>query len=161
MPKIYAKIVIDAPREKVWEVLGNFTCIAAYSPDVRSARVVSKHGAGEGAIRRLELNTQGYVEESVTMWSEGQGFSVSVIGPPNPLRQCSRRWWLARQGNGTEVTLEVNYQLKYGPIGALLDLISTRRALRGTSHGSLSGLKYHVETGEAVEDRVPELPLAA
>ena len=161
MPKIYASIVIDAPREKVWEVLGDFTCVAAYSPDVRSARVVSKNGTGEGATRRLELNRQGYVEERVTTWSEGQGFSVSVIGQRSPLRQSSRRWWLARQGNGTEVTLEVNYQLKYGPIGALLDLISTRRALRGASDRSLSGLKYHVETGEAVGDRVPELPMAA
>jgi ligand-binding SRPBCC domain-containing protein len=161
MPKIYARIVIDAPREEVWEILGNFTCVAAYSPDVRSARVVSDTGSGPGATRRLELNSRGYVEESVTSWSEGQGFSVSVIGPPNTLKQRSRRWWLAQQGNSTEVTLEVDYRLKYGPIGALRDLVSTRRALRGTSHRSLSGLKYHVETGEAVGDSVPELPLAA
>ncbi len=58
-------------------------------------------------------------------------------------------------GDGTIVSVSPDYQLKFGPIGALLDRLILGRQLRKGMENLLAGLKYHVETGELVGDNVP------
>ncbi len=45
--------------------------------------------------------------------------------------------------------------MKFGPIGVLLDRLILGRQLRKGMENLLAGLKYHVETGELVGDKVP------
>ena len=52
----------------------------------------------------------------------------------------------------TEVVATIDYQLKGGPLGTLMDVAMARRQLGQGFTALLAGLKHHVETGETVDD---------
>ena len=161
MAIISTRIQINAPREKVWEVLADLGDVAAYNPSVRTSQLTSESNGGVGATRRLELYPKGYIDEKIMSWTEGQGYSVSAVAPPGPLKKLDARWSLRPDGNGTVVTVDTHYRLRFGPFGALLDVLGVGSRLRKTSNKILSGLKYRVESGDAVAERVPKLPVPA
>ena len=57
-------------------------------------------------------------------------------------------------GEGTIVVATLDYQVKFGPLGTLLDKLIMGRLFRKGVIGHLAGLKYHVETSELVGNRV-------
>ena len=57
---------------------------------------------------------------------------------------------------GTVVSVSPDYELKFGPIGVVMDLLFARRQLRRGMEDLVAGLKYHVETGELVGDSLPD-----
>ena len=61
---------------------------------------------------------------------------------------------------GTVVTVTPEYTLKYGPVGWLMDRIMVRQLFNGGMEDLLSGLKYYVETGEIVGERIPGMAAA-
>ena len=58
----------------------------------------------------------------------------------------------ADHGDSTVVGLMTDYELKYGPIGALMDTLFARRQVRKGMDELLAGLKHHIETGETVNE---------
>ena len=56
------------------------------------------------------------------------------------------------------VTITPDYALKFGPVGVIADLLFARRQMKKGMADMAAGLKYHIETGELVENRVPEHP---
>ncbi len=62
---------------------------------------------------------------------------------------------MTADGDGTIVSVSPDYQLKFGPIGALVDRLILGRQMRKGMDELLAGLKYHVETGELVGDAIP------
>jgi hypothetical protein len=42
------------------------------------------------------------------------------------------------------------YELKYGPLGALMDRLMVRKAMSQGMEGLLAGLKHYSETGKQV-----------
>ncbi len=64
-------------------------------------------------------------------------------------------------GNGTIVTVAPDYKLKYGLLGWLMNQIVVRQKFQKGMEDLLTGLKYHIETGELVGDRVPDMAAAA
>ncbi len=59
------------------------------------------------------------------------------------------------------VTAFIDFQMKFGPVGALLDKLVLRRQFRKVMALGLGGLKYHVETGEVVGTKLPKGALEA
>ena len=51
----------------------------------------------------------------------------------------------------------MDFELNYGPLGALLTMVAAKRQFKERVKTMLAGLKYHVETGNLVQDKVPEL----
>ena len=61
---------------------------------------------------------------------------------------------------GPVVTVTPDYTLKYGPVGWLMDRIMVRQLFNGGMEDLLSGLKYYVETGRIIGERVPGMAAA-
>ncbi len=78
-----------------------------------------------------------------------------------PLHRNVVKFSVEADGSGTIVTVAPDYTLKYGLLGRLLNQIVVRRKFKKGMEDLLTGLKYHVETGELVGDRVPDLTAAA
>ena len=150
------EIRINAPKEKVWGVLADLGGIYKWNPGVSHSRSTSEASGGEGATRHCDLaNPKGYLEERAFDWREGEGFKIDIYESSFPIERNVVEFSLRADGDGTIVSVSPDYQLKFGPIGALIDKLVAGRQLRKGMENLLAGLKYHVETGELVGDSVP------
>ena len=156
MPRFSSQIRIAAPKEKVWEVLADLGGIYKWNPGVANSHATSESRQGEGATRHCDLQGKGdYLEERAFGWREGEGYKIDVYETNLPLKRNIVEFSLTSDGDETIVTVSPDYELKFGPIGVIMDLLVARRQLRRGMEELLAGLKYHVETGELVGDRVP------
>ena len=158
MTRVRASVFIDAPSEAVWEVLADLEGISRWNPGVADSRLTSERVSGEGATRHCDLqNPRGYLEERAFDWHDHEGYSIDVTASNFPLKRNVVEFSIHPESDGTRAIVMVDYVLKYGPIGALVDVFMVRRQYRRGFNNLLSGLKYHIETGEIVGDRVPSV----
>ena len=155
MTQVAAEVRIDAPKEKVWEVLANLGGIDKWNPGVAHSHWTSEQKQGVGASRHCDLqNPSGHLEERAIEWREGEGYTIDVYESSFPMKNTVE-FAIKPEGGGTRVYVTVDYRLKYGPVGALLDVLFVRRQIQKGFDRLVAGLKYHVETGDPVDDKVP------
>ena len=157
MPRITATAKINASKEQVWEVLADLGAIYKWNPGVSKSYLTSGLAQGDGAERHCDLGTKGdFLKERALDWREGEGFKIEVYDTNLPLKRNVVTFSLQSDGEGTVVSVSPDYELKFGPIGVVMDLLFARRQLRRGMEDLVAGLKYHVETGELVGDSLPD-----
>ena len=128
-----AEIDIDAPPERVWEVLTQFEKWAQWNPDVKSMSY-------EGPL----------VPGTQFRWKAGPGKIVSTLDRVEPPRYISwhgrtltidayHEWWLEPRGGGTHVRTEESF------FGALARL--GRRPLQNALDKSFADGVAHLKRG--------------
>ncbi len=152
---------IAAPKDEVWSVLSDLGSIHRWNPGVKASHATSDAPGGEDATRHCDLQRPGgkavgYLEERAVEWREGDGYRIEITDSNLPLKTASVEFALEADGDGTLVRVGPRYKLKGGPIGWLVDKVIGRRQYRKGMEQLAAGLKYHVETGNEVGDRVPE-----
>lgn len=158
MSRVSTSVYIDAPAEAVWAVLADLGGISRWNPGVAQSRVTSDQLEGEGATRHCELqNPRGYLEERAINWRDGEGYSIDLTDSSFPIKRNRVDFSIHPESDGTRAIVSVDYTLKYGPIGVVIDTLLVGRRYRRGFDDLLAGLKYHIETGKIVEDRVPSV----
>lgn len=159
MSRFNVETRIDAPREKVWEVLSDLGSIYKWNPGVSHSYSTSEAGSGEGATRHCDLQSGtksiGYLEERAFDWRDGEGFKIDIYESNLPIKRNIIEFTLSDTDGGTVVSLTPDYQLKFGVLGWLMDKLIARRQLKKGMKGLLDGLRYHVETGREVGSELP------
>jgi uncharacterized protein YndB with AHSA1/START domain len=148
MTTITKTIQINAPKQKVWQILSNLETVQNYSPAVANSFYTSDNREGVGASRQCDWEG-GYIKEQITAWQLGEGYSfiVSEDGEPgSPMETQVGHFALAENGPGTLVTMTFEYSLKAGaPVDPQeIEQMWAEELLPGI----LAGLKHYVETGE-------------
>ena len=118
----------------------------------------SENDQGDGATRHCDLTQGGYLKERALDWHEGKDFKIDIYETNLPLERNVVAFSVEADGDGTIVKVAPEYVIKYGPLGWLMDRLLVRRQFKKGMEGLLSGLKYHIETGQLVGDRVPDVP---
>ena len=152
---------IDAPVETVWSVLADLGSIYKWNPGVAASQSTSESPQGEGATRHCDLDDKNYLKERAFDWREGEGYKIDVTESTMPLESNIVTFQIAPDGAGTRVTVTADYKLKFGPIGALMDMIFAKRQFQQAFDDMMAGLKHYVETGEEIGDSVPEAAVPA
>jgi len=161
LPQLKGDIEIRAPRERVWEVLADLSAVQHYNPMVKSARYASDQRLGIGASRRCELAPMGSIQETAIRWDEGAGYTLKLHGGHGmpPFRTATARFEVTEAGAGTaRASFAMDYELKYGPLGWMMDRLMVRAMFGRTVVRVLAGLKEHVEAGD---ENPAEAPPAA
>jgi ligand-binding SRPBCC domain-containing protein len=148
-------IRIDAPPEKVWSVLASLDVLDQYDPGITKVEVVSISREGPGAARRCDLAPGGWFKERVADWTPNQSLSFELYECSLPVRRLKHSYSLAPDGSGTVVRQRMEYELKFGPLGRLMDAIVVRKKWDAGIKGFFAGLKQYVETGRARERKLP------
>ncbi|MCH7624755.1 MAG: SRPBCC family protein [Chloroflexi bacterium] len=149
MTKVSAEIVIDAPAERVWEVLADFGSVYKWAPGVTESHSTSSSNSGADAARHCEVPGFGGIEEFVTEWSEGVGFSYRV-DPVGLISGATSTWKITPQGDKTLVYTELNLKMRFGVFGLLMEKLVVKRKIEKGTRNGLEGLKQHVMTGELI-----------
>ena len=88
MPEVYVSSIIDAPIEKVWEVLRDFNALPLWHPLVARSRIEEDRPADAiGCIRNFQLtNTGGTIREQLLALSDVEHFcTYSIFEAPLPV----------------------------------------------------------------------------
>ena len=140
-------IRIDAPLEKVWSVLASLDALDRYDPGITKSEIVSPKREGPGSARRCELKPGGWFKERVADWKPHESLSFELFECTLPVRRLKHRYTLTPDGSGTLVSQRMEYELKFGPVGKLMDAVMVRKKWDAGIKGFFAGLKVYVETG--------------
>jgi hypothetical protein len=130
---------------KVWALLGDLEVVQRYNPTVRAASIEGERRSGVGAMRSCELVPSGRIVERVTHWEDGRAVGLEVAESDWPIHFMR---WVTRiepDGDGTRITQELEYKVKFGPVGWLLDRLVMRRKLRATLDSVFASLVRQAE----------------
>jgi ligand-binding SRPBCC domain-containing protein len=140
-------IRIDAPPEKVWAVLARLDVLDQYDPVVKKSEVISPERQGLGASRRCDLVAGGWFKEKVVAFEPHRSISFELFECTLPVRRLKHDYTLTAEEGGTRVRQRMEYQLKMGFLGRLMDAVVVRRKWDAGIRGFFAGLKSYVETG--------------
>jgi hypothetical protein len=129
----------------VWALLGDLEAVQRYNPTVRSATIEGKQRIGIGATRACELVPKGRVVERVTTWEDGRAVGLEVAESDWPIHFMR---WVTRiepDGNGTRITQDLEYKVKFGPVGWLLDRLVMKKKLTAALDAVFASLVRHAE----------------
>ena len=152
MTVLESSIRIDATPEKVWSVLASLDALAKYDPGVAKSEIVSPAKEGPGAARRCDLTPGGWFKERVADWRPNEAISFELYECTLPVRRLQHAYTLVREGTATVVRQRMEYQLKFGLLGKLLDAVMVRRRWSAGIRAFFAGLKRHVEADRGSAD---------
>ena len=118
-----------------------------YDPGVKKSEVVSEVKQGPGSARRCYLAPGGWFEERVAEWEPARAISFELFRCTLPVRRLEHRYTLTADGCATIVRQRMEYDLKFGPLGRLMDALVMRRKWDDGIKAFFAGLKNHVEAG--------------
>ena len=153
MKTLSYKIDIDATPEVVWDIIADFGGVYRYSPGVKHSQTLSSHNQGLGADRICHLAPAGNIKERITEWNEGKSYTLEIYqgkGAPPVKKAYATLALEPGKNDGTVVTASLQYEMKYGPVGAAMDAALFGPFLAKGFTGLLAGMKHYAETGEEV-----------
>jgi hypothetical protein len=131
--------------DRLWSLLADLEAVQRYNPGVREAKIQGSARTGVGATRACELLPKGRVVERVTHWEEGRALGLEVAESDWPIHFMR---WVTRvepSVGGSRISQELEYQVKFGPLGWLLDRLVMERKLRATLDGIFASMVRHAE----------------
>ena len=160
MSKQVKQVRINAPKEKVWEILADFGGVANWAPTITSAHLLADVNGGIGATRSCDHISGAAIEEVITEWEEGEYYSYEMTTSLGPIKTLLNTWAVRAEGNDTVITLSMDFKMRFGPLGLLM--IPMAKMMMGKEMKlALAGLKHHVETSQVIERDHPGLPVTA
>jgi ligand-binding SRPBCC domain-containing protein len=145
MTVLHNTIRISAPPEVVWQALTKLDALHLYDPGVKKAEIVSSTATGLGAERRCDLVPGGWFKERVAEWRPNETLAFELFECTLPVRRLRHRYALRADRGGTTVEQHMEYELKYGLVGRLMDAMLVRRKWDNGVKGFFAGLKAYVE----------------
>ena len=148
MTTIHHEVQANCPPERVWALLSDLEAVQRYNPTVRAAMVQGERRTGVGAERACELVPKGRVVERVTHWEDGRAVGLEVAESDWPIHFMR---WVTRVepvGASTRITQSLEYKVKFGPFGWLLDNFVMKRKLTATLDKVFASFVKHAEGGK-------------
>ena len=158
--EVKSEVTINASTAAVWDVLKEFGSVSDWAPAVSKSYYLDSQTSGVGTGRHCDIDGLGSIDEVVTDWQEGVGFTYSVT-PLGPLDKSNSSWRLRRISD-RETKLEVifNYDLRFGLLGKILHKLVMRRKLEQSLPETLAAFEQRLATVSSSEP-LTAAPLAA
>ncbi len=133
MRTIQVSSEIQAPVATVWGVLADFPNIADWNSGVTKSYATGEQTDGVGASRHCDLSPTGTLEETIREWHPNEKLVVSIdSSTKSPLKTGLGTFELSPGGSeSTTVALNLDYELKWGPIGKLIGPVVQRQLTKG------------------------------
>ena len=144
MAIIHNKIVINASPEQVWNALADPAKLDQFDPIVKKSKLISSLTSGLGAERHCDTTT-GWFKDKITVWQPYEKLSFQLTDCNQPMKRLQHSYTLVKNGNTTEVNQVMDYTMKFGIIGKLLDVLVGKRTSDKQIKMFFVGLKEYVE----------------
>jgi carbon monoxide dehydrogenase subunit G len=146
MTTLKHEVSIAANVDTVWQVLSDLLAVKQHNHEVASVRILSEKTTGIGAARRCEMKSKDWVEEKVWSYEPPHVIGLELTASSWPVAFMKWRTEIHAVGSNTLVTQEMDYKLKFGVIGSLLDKLVMRQKLNASIQKVFENLKSQVES---------------
>jgi len=149
---IKKSIIINASKEKVWDILSDFGNVQNLSPGIAKSYLTSTTKKGIGATRHCDFTSMGsQVEEKIVEWEKGKSFKIELYDTKNiPMMKGMNAYFeLENYEDGTKLSTTFTYHMK-NIVGDLLNGMKMEKMNQKSWILFLAGIKHHTETGQNV-----------
>lgn len=147
MATIHNEIVVNAPVEKIWEILTNLELLDKYDPTVKQSKALSENKSGLNAKRKvLMIDGKNWFDEKVTVFKPNLALTYQLTDCSFPISGLKHSYSFEKAGNQTKVKQVMEYTVKFGLLGKLLDILMIRKQSDAGIKKFFSGLKTYAET---------------
>lgn len=147
MATIYNEITVNASVDKVWTILTNLELLDQYDPTVRKSTLVSSEKTGIGAKRKvLMLDGKNWFDETITVFKPNEALTYQLTDCSFPIAGLKHSYSFEKAGNQTKVKQVMEYTVKFGLLGKLLDAMMIRKQSDTGIKKFFAGLKLYAET---------------
>lgn len=154
MSKLARTTIVNASKSATWKVIKDFGGVHRWHLKVKTSPVLSTHNEGLGAKRVCNFYDGTSVCEEIVQYTDGASLTVELTEFAMPLKYATATLSVRELGpERTEVTLELDYQVKYGPVGWVMNNVMIQPMMGKTFAQVLDGLGHHLVTGETVGEQ--------
>jgi ribosome-associated toxin RatA of RatAB toxin-antitoxin module len=147
MATIHNEIIVNASIDKVWNMLTDLELLDKYDPTVKKSTLVSTDKTGIGAKRKvLMLDGKNWFDEKVTVFKPNEAITYQLTDCSFPIKGLQHSYSFEKIGNQTKVKQVMEYTVKFGLLGKLLDAIMIRKQSDSGIKKFFAGLKSYAET---------------
>ncbi len=147
MATIHNEITVNAPVEKIWEALTNIELLDKYDPTVKQSTALSENKSGLNAKRKvLMLDGKNWFDEKVTVFKPNEALTYQLTDCTFPIAGLKHSYSFEKVGNLTKVKQVMEYTVKFGLLGKLLDSLMIRKQSDTGIKKFFIGLKSYAET---------------
>jgi ribosome-associated toxin RatA of RatAB toxin-antitoxin module len=152
MTKIIQIRTIQAPADRVWDILADFGGVHIFHPLVESSRIINGQDTGLGAERRCDLYNGGEAIEKITSFdAERRHLVITVRDGPGPMEAMTGELTVTPvDDNSSEVRAGMEYRLTGGVAGEAVDAEMMRAMMDGAVESVLKGLDDHAVAGTII-----------
>jgi ribosome-associated toxin RatA of RatAB toxin-antitoxin module len=146
MTTLHNEIVINAPIEKIWEALSNIEELDKYDPTVKKSTAISQTKSGIGATRKVDMKDgKNWFEEKVTVFKPNEALTYELTACSFPVHKLKHSYSFEEVGSQTKVKQVMEYQIKFGFFGKILDALMIRKQSDSGIKKFFAGLKSYTE----------------
>ena len=146
MATIHNEITINAPIEKIWTALTEIDLLDKYDPTVKKSSAITSVKSGIGAKRKVDmLDGKNWFEEKVTEFKKSEALTYELTACSFPIHKLKHSYTFEKVGGQTKVKQVMDYTVKFGLLGKLLDAMMIRKQSDSGIKKFFSGLKEYSE----------------
>lgn len=146
MGKLINEIVINAPIEKIWSILTDLEILDKTDPTVKKATLISDNKTGQGAKRKVVmLDGKNWFDEQITVYKPNEELVYQLTACSFPIKDLKHTYHFHVTGNSTKVQQTMDYKVKYGWFGILMDKMMIGKQFNSGINKFLNGLKSYAE----------------
>lgn len=150
------RLRVNTAKSTVWAALEDFGGVTDYHFSVKNAPMLSANRSGLGATRRCEFYDNTSVVEKIVSFDDGNGYKIALSEFSMPLKSLMAEMRVTAVNDDVcDVTMALDYVVKYGPVGKLMGHFMMRPMMTKMIKKVLSGLAYHAVTGKNIADTPP------
>lgn len=143
MSKLYRSQTVSTSADNVWKQLADYEGIGKWNPNLNQSFLLNgSDKQGVGALRQCDLKDgKNWIRERVVEWKEGESYTVDIYEGTMPLKVAKATLGVKSLGNNqSEVFMEMEYTMKMGVVGAMMDVLMMRSMMKKNMDKVLSGL---------------------
>ena len=147
MATIHNEITVNASIDKVWATLTDLELLDKYDPTVKKSTLLSPEKTGIGAKRKVHmLDGKNWFDEKVTVFKPNEALTYQLTDCSFPIKGLQHSYSFEKIGTQTKVKQVMQYTVKFGFLGKLLDSLMVRKQSDAGIKKFFGGLKSYVET---------------
>lgn len=147
MTTLHNEITVNASIEKIWDILSNLEALDQYDPTVKKSALISLEKSGINAKRKVDMKDgKNWFEEKVIVWKPNEALTYQLTDCSFPVNGLKHSYSFQKTGNQTRVIQVMEYKVKFGLLGKVLDMLMIRKQTDSGIKKFFSGLKNYVET---------------
>ena len=146
MGKLINDITINAPIDKIWNVLTDLELLDKTDPTVKKATLISENKTGIEAKRKVLMQDgKNWFDKKITVFKPNEELVYQLTDCSFLINGLKHTYSFQKIGNQTKVQQVMEYTVKFGLLGLLMDKMMIGKQFNSGINKFLNGLKTYAE----------------